>query len=193
MLNKKTIVLIVVAIISFYIFSNYNNKTIDNLEIKNKIPIVYREEYNIRLMGFEKLHPFDTQKFKNVFDKLILLPNVHQNQFYEPEQISDSLLKSIHSNDYLKSLENKEKIVSIVELGPLSALPTSFLINNLIVPVKYASQGTVIAGIFKRFIFQGELALKYGWSINLGGGFHHAHVSLNPLTKEKRWRRLVLL
>jgi histone deacetylase 11 len=154
-MTQKTFVLVVVAIISSYLFSNYYNiNAINNVEMKNKIPIVYREEYNIRLMGLEKLHPFDTLKFKNVFDKLVLLPNVHQNQFYKPEQISDSMLMSIHSNKYLKSLENKEKIVSIVELGPLSSLPTSFLINNLIVPVKYASQGTIIAGKFKRFIFK---------------------------------------
>lgn len=30
------------------------------------IPIVYRDEYNIRLLGMEKLHPFDAGKWGNV-------------------------------------------------------------------------------------------------------------------------------
>jgi hypothetical protein len=163
MFIKTSLVLVLVSIISFYFFSHHKNQTTAHLEIKNKIPIVYRDDYNIRLMGLEKLHPFDTQKFKNIFDKLILLPNIHQNQFYEPELISDSMLMSVHSEKYLKSLENKENIISIVELGPLSSLPTSFLINNLIVPVKFASQGTVIAGKFNRFIS------KVNWLSSMDG------------------------
>lgn len=30
-------------------------------------PIVYRDEYNIKLMGLEKLHPFDAQKWGHIF------------------------------------------------------------------------------------------------------------------------------
>lgn len=30
-------------------------------------PIVYRNEYNVHFLGLEKLHPFDAQKWGNVF------------------------------------------------------------------------------------------------------------------------------
>lgn len=31
-----------------------------------KLPIVYRDAYNITFMGIEKLHPFDSTKFRKV-------------------------------------------------------------------------------------------------------------------------------
>eukprot|EP01080_Neovahlkampfia_damariscottae_P003790 gene3790-6951_t len=138
---------------------------INNLE-KNKIPIVYRDEYNIRLLGLEKLHPFDTEKFKNIYKRLIKIPGITPKSFFVPKKITKKKLLNIHTKEYLNSLEKKENIISIVELGALNYLPTFFLIRNLIDPIKYASQGTIMSG---------ELALHYGWSINLGGGYHHAY------------------
>ena len=35
------------------------------------IPIVYSTRYNIHAFGLEKLHPFDSQKYKRIYEDLI--------------------------------------------------------------------------------------------------------------------------
>lgn len=37
----------------------------------NQVPVVYSPSYNIGFMGLEKLHPFDSQKWGNVYKLLI--------------------------------------------------------------------------------------------------------------------------
>ena len=36
-------------------------------EVEDKLPIVYRKEYNIKVFHVEKLHPFDSGKWGNVY------------------------------------------------------------------------------------------------------------------------------
>lgn len=35
---------------------------------KEQLPIIYRKEYNVRFGGLERLHPFDTKKWENIFN-----------------------------------------------------------------------------------------------------------------------------
>lgn len=35
-------------------------------------PIVYHPRYNIRLLGLEKMHPFDSQKWGHIFEVVFL-------------------------------------------------------------------------------------------------------------------------
>ena len=36
-------------------------------DVEDKLPIVYRNEYNIRVCHIEKCHPFDAGKWGNVY------------------------------------------------------------------------------------------------------------------------------
>lgn len=59
-------------------------------------------------------------------------------------------------------------VVSLwIEL-PIFFLPAFFVRSSLLYPMYLASSGTIEASI---------LALKFGWAVNLSGGYHHA--SLN--------------
>jgi len=133
---------------------------------KNKLPIVYADDYNIRFFGFQKLHPFDTEKYQKIVLHLKKTLAITDEQLYEPGKgISDKELLKVHSKAYLESLENKQHIAQVAEMGLLAILPLFLLKNKLLKPIRKAVAGTLLAG---------ELALKHNWAINLSGGYHHA-------------------
>lgn len=132
---------------------------------QQKVPIVYSPQYNISFMGMEKLHPFDSRKFGKIYEHLREFGGFQLPHFYAPEPVSDELLLEVHYPSYLDSLSFSEKIASIAEMTPLRLLPSSLLHRQLLLPMRYATGGTLLAT---------ELALHHGWAINLGGGFHHA-------------------
>ncbi len=130
-----------------------------------KIPIVFSPQYDISFLGLEKLHPFDTSKYGKVHRYLVEKLGIPREAFYAPKPVSEKELLSVHSKEYLSSLKDSRVVAGIAELGPLALLPNGFLQNRLLLPMKYASGGTILGA---------ELALKHGWSINLSGGYHHA-------------------
>lgn len=176
-LSKKTLfgIIPIVSISYFLAFSYFSPKSsyfnpeftmLDSNITKLSLPIVYRDEYNIRLMGMEKFHPFDTEKYLHITEFLIKEKILNLDQLLKPKIVSEEQLKMVHTEKYLKSLENKADIARIAEIEALSYLPTLILKRNMIEPIKWATGGTILSS---------QLALKYGWSINLGGGYHHAH------------------
>lgn len=133
---------------------------------KNKLPIVYSDDYNIRFFGLQKLHPFDTEKYQKIVQHLKQTLAITNKQFYQPTNVvSEKELLKVHSKAYLQSLENRQNIAQVAEMGLLAKLPLFLLKNKLLKPIKKAVAGTLLAG---------ELALKHSWAINLSGGYHHA-------------------
>jgi histone deacetylase 11 len=133
---------------------------------KNKLPIVYSDDYNIRFFGLQKLHPFDTEKYQKIVRHLKKTLAITNKQLYKQNnEISVKELLKVHSKAYLQSLENKQNIAQVAELHLLAKIPLFLLKSKLLKPIKKAVAGT---------LFAGELALKHGWSINLSGGYHHA-------------------
>ena len=43
----------------------------ESYNLKDVIPIVYSTDYNIHAFGIEKCHPFDSTKYRRVFDDLV--------------------------------------------------------------------------------------------------------------------------
>lgn len=130
-----------------------------------KIPIIFSKKYDIGLMGIEKLHPFDTKKYGKVFRYLTEKAGIEKDRFYAPEMVSQEELLSIHTKRYLASLKHSSNIAGIAELPILFFVPNFLLQKYLLEPMKYATKGTMI-GV--------DIALEYGWAINLSGGYHHA-------------------
>lgn len=130
---------------------------------EHKLPLVYHPNYNIGFFGIEKLHPFDTKKYGKVYEHLLAL-GFDPNMFYTPEKVSDETLLQIHTQEYLDSLKRSYTIARIAEV-PVCCIPNFLLQWCLLDPMRYATQGTIEAV---------NLALRYGWAINLGGGYHHA-------------------
>ncbi len=133
--------------------------------VSDKIPIIYSPKYDISILGIEKFHPFDTQKYGKIYKYLIDNLKYTKEQFYNPEIVSDDDLLLVHSKEYLDSLSNSKAISQIAEISQLSYVPFFILKNNLLKPMKYATGGTIL-GI--------DLLENNNWAINLSGGYHHA-------------------
>ncbi|CAG8450921.1 7232_t:CDS:2 [Funneliformis caledonium] len=132
----------------------------------SKVPIVYHPGYNIVFWNFEKIHPFDTQKFKRIHRILLTSGLLNVNSFYEPSPPTSVDIANLHSSQYLESLNSNVQIQKILEVPFLAVLPQVLVKKKVLEPMLLQTGGSVLAA---------ELALEYGWGINLGGGFHHAH------------------
>ena len=134
-------------------------------DFQNKIPVIYSDDYNIHFFGFEKLHPFDTGKYRKAYNYLRKNLNLSKSDFYKPDEISENLLYSVHTKEYISSLKNSSNIARIAEMPVLQYLPSFILNSSILRPMRIAAGGSVLAA---------DLALKKGIAINLSGGYHHA-------------------
>ena len=109
------------------------------LDIKpDQLPIIYSSSYDISFFGLEKLHPFDTQKWGNIYKFLIesgLLAN--KSQSVQPLQINEAELLTHHSRDYINSLSTSVNVAAIAEIPPIAALPNFLVQKILLVPIRY--------------------------------------------------------
>ncbi|RGB31791.1 hypothetical protein C1646_708159 [Rhizophagus diaphanus] len=131
-----------------------------------KVPIVYHPCYNIVFWNLEKIHPFDTQKFKRIYRILLTSGLFDADSFYEPSPPTPLDIANLHSTQYLESLNSNVQLQKILEVPFLAVLPQALMKKKVLEPMLLQTGGSVLAA---------ELALEYGWGINLGGGFHHAH------------------
>lgn len=130
-------------------------------------PIVYSKHYNISLMGLENVHPFDTKKYGKIWNTLKGHLNIDERHIYSPHPASRKALLEIHTEHYLDALATqKSEVEMILGISLPDSIQMTLLQKFLLNPIRHAVQGTVMAA---------ELALKQGWSINLSGGYHHAH------------------
>jgi len=139
--------------------------TQNKFEISQKLPIVYDKGYNITFGGIENLHPFDTKKYGKVAHYLKQHLGIEKLNFYKPPVFDENDMKLVHTPKYIESLSSPLTLALLVDLPIVALFPKSIRESKFIAPVKKATSGTVLAL---------ELALKYGWSINLSGGYHHA-------------------
>ncbi|KAJ3044986.1 Histone deacetylase 11 [Rhizophlyctis rosea] len=131
-----------------------------------KLPIVYSPKYNISVFGLEKLHSFDSQKYGRIFSILTRDKKLFDaSQTYEPSKPTREELMKVHSEVYLESLGGRGVLTRILEVPIVSMLPVRVSRRKILDPMLCATGGTILAG---------ELAMQYGWAINLGGGYHHA-------------------
>jgi histone deacetylase 11 len=156
---------------------------------QSKLPIIYSPQYNISLFGIQKLHPFDTKKYKKVYKYIKTNCGIDENRFYCPEKVSESDIRLVHTGSYLESLKKSEVIARIGQMPPLKFVPNRLLQKRVLVPMKYGTGGTILGA---------ELALQYGWAINLSGGYHHAKADAGsgfsyfadiPIAAMKLWQK----
>ncbi|CAA94910.3 Histone deacetylase 11 [Caenorhabditis elegans] len=128
-------------------------------------PIVYHSEYNVTAFGIEHLHPFDSSKWRRVITHLKEMNLITDETLVEPNLPTFEELTRVHDRKYLKSVRNPIKAAQIVEIPFVGCLPPCIIESKLLHPLRLQAGGTVLAA---------NLALKHGWAINVGGGFHHA-------------------
>ena len=145
---------------------------VPTLTLNKKIPIVYRDEYNVSLFNVEKLYTkIDWKRWKKAIEKLKLPLKL----IFSPPKATIHDLKLVHGLSYLEQLEEKEsekasgELIAYVTGINLATFLPKCLRRKLLDSFKYQTGGSVLAG---------KLAMERGWSINMGGGFHHASGAL---------------
>jgi histone deacetylase 11 len=129
------------------------------------IPLIYHPRYNITAFGLERLHPFDSRKYRRIHDALIARGLRRAGDFERPRPVSRSDLARVHTPEYLRSLRRPAVLAELFEVPAVRRLPGWVLDWKVLRPMRYAAGGTILAC---------RRALEHGLAINLGGGFHHA-------------------
>jgi histone deacetylase 11 len=129
------------------------------------VPLVYSPGYNITACGIERLHPFDSVKYRRIHDWLIRQGLRKPGEFVDPAPPTRAELLLVHTPAYLRSLRRARVQARILEVAVVALLPACFTHWRVLRPMRRAAGGTVHAC---------RLALEHGLAINLGGGYHHA-------------------
>lgn len=120
-----------IQLISLFIFSAFALHSSDKYlpkiiprelpTMSDKLPIVYSDEYDMKLFGLEKEQPFDVEKYSKSAKKL---KEAFGKEFYDPQgPISDADLLRVHTKEYLDSLKNSLIVARIAEEYALSHIP----------------------------------------------------------------------
>ncbi|CAL1295259.1 unnamed protein product [Larinioides sclopetarius] len=131
---------------------------------QDQLPIIYSPHYNIRFMGLQKLHPFDSEKWEKVYNFLLSAGIIKKNTSVEPCEAKDEVLQVVHPASYLNKLKWSAYVARVTEVPFLFALPNKLVQQRVLRPFRYQTGGTILAG---------KLAMERGWALNIGGGFHH--------------------
>jgi histone deacetylase 11 len=129
------------------------------------VPLIYSSMYNITAFGLERLHPFDSRKYRRIRDWLVHQGLRKPADLVAPRPSTHADLLRIHTPEYLASLRDRRVLASILEVPILGCLPAWLTNWRVLRPMRWATGGTVLAC---------RLALQHGLAINLGGGYHHA-------------------
>jgi histone deacetylase 11 len=129
------------------------------------IPLVYSPAYNITAFGLERLHPFDSRKYRRIHDWLIRQGLRQPGDFLAPQPCTQRDLLGVHTPEYLRWLSDRRVLAGILEVPLLRWLPACLIDWRVLLPMRRAVGGTLLAC---------RLAVQRGLAVNLGGGYHHA-------------------
>src|SRR5947209_1090993 len=129
------------------------------------VPLVYSPRYNITAFGLERLHPFDSRKYRRIRDWLVHQGLRQPGDFLIPRPCAHADLLRVHTPEYVRSLRNRRVLARILEVPVIRFLPAWLVAWRVLRPMRWAAGGTILAC---------RLALEKGLAINLGGGYHHA-------------------
>jgi len=118
--------------------------------------LVYHERYDLNLGP----HVFPSQKFRLIHEMLLREGLAREEDFLRPDPASDEDILRVHTEDWLRKLKTGTLTASEIMLLEVPYSP------ELVEAVWLATGGTILAG---------QTALRDGFGVNLGGGFHHAY------------------
>lgn len=116
------------------------------------MPFIYSPRYYADIGA----HVFPITKYRSVYRRLA--GTVSEVEFFEPEPAIEEELLLVHTQEYLDDLHK----CALTERTGFSELPISKEIIDLFI---LAAGGTILSC---------REALKSGWAVHVGGGFHHA-------------------
>lgn len=143
------------------------------LAVRDKIPIVYSDQYDYDL-GIETKHPFASKKYSQIKEKLVTQGYLAPEAWHTPEQTTwelfENVLKTVHNTAYLNNLKNlhTQEIFDGFEFNSEHQGLEEQIAQGIMNAQIMGTEGTLKAL---------ELALTdpEHWAINLSGGYHHAN------------------
>ena len=118
--------------------------------------VVYGDQYDLNLGN----HVFPSIKYRLIKDKLLRDGIVEPGDLVEPPPASVEDIALVHRREYIHKLQAGK--LSYMEILRLE-IPYS---PELVRAVWLSAGGSILAG---------QLALRDGAAVNIGGGFHHAY------------------
>src|SRR5579883_2538994 len=107
------------------------------------IPLVYSSAYNITAFGLERLHPFDSRKYRRIHDWLIRQGLRKPRDFVSPPPCTHADLLRVHTSEYLTSLRDRHVLARILEVPLLRYLPGWLAGWRVLQPMRWATGGTI--------------------------------------------------
>src|SRR3954464_11602516 len=101
------------------------------------VPLVYHPSYNITAFGLERLHPFDSRKYRRIHDALVARGLRRPKDFVRPVPARTPDLERVHTPDYLRSLRRPETLAGILEVPVARSLPGWVLDWRILRPMRY--------------------------------------------------------
>ena len=130
-----------------------------------KVAIVYSTNYDINVLGLERLHPFDIRKYARIYLQLQTDGYLRPEDVFVPEPLSEEQILLVHTDAFLDSLKDPQRVAQYLEAGFVALFPANTVDATILRSFRWASGGTILAA---------RQALDCGIAINLGGGYHHA-------------------
>jgi len=131
-----------------------------------KVPVVYSPRYNAGfLAGQQLIAGFNGGRGGQTHDMLVADRVFHTAQITPPDAPSLEALRAVHSAAYLDSLKSAATLAQVFDSAALAKMPGFIAYNTVMSPMLHQTAGTVTAA---------QMALNYGWAINLGGGMNRA-------------------
>jgi hypothetical protein len=124
------------------------------------IPLVYHLWYNITAFGLERLHPFDSRKYRRIHDALVARGQRRPRDFERPRPVSQGDLLRVHTEESLSTLRRPKVLAGIMEIPVVRRLPAWMIHRRSLRPMRYATGGTILAC---------RLVLQHGIAIDLRG------------------------
>jgi histone deacetylase 11 len=87
------------------------------------VPLVYSPHYNITAFGLERLHPFDSLKYRRIRDWLVGQGLRKPGDFISPRPCKHGDLVRVHAPAYLRSLRDRRVLARILEVPIIGRLP----------------------------------------------------------------------
>lgn len=92
-----------------------NSRDLGSWTLNSQIPIAYSERYNFTFWGVEKLHPFDSCKFRTIIRGLASRGCLDVKDCVEPREVEDEILLDVHTQEYLQKLKkDKCYVVQVI-------------------------------------------------------------------------------
>jgi hypothetical protein len=126
------------------------------------VPLVYHPGYNIRACGLERLHPFDSVKYRRIHDELIRQGLRRPGDFHRPAPLrradlvvynagSDVLADDPLSTLLLSPAQLAERDLMVLAAVRQRGIPAAVVLSGGYGPQSWRAHALSIEGILARF------------------------------------------